>query len=131
MWAELFSWVAISIYVPALIGIGLGVLSMSPPEYFAAKLCFSISGLLLIGKIGWWFGFQQPPVGRLTAIGLTFFFFGFVGSVWLTSMLWINSKEPGQRKAATDEPSLTFRERRPDLLTLTLDQIGGPYSTRS
>jgi hypothetical protein len=42
MWSVLFAWYTVAIVVPVLMGIGVGVLSMTPPHYTIAKTCFTL-----------------------------------------------------------------------------------------
>ncbi len=92
MWSELVSWVAIAIYVPLFIGLGIGVLSMSPPEYLIAKVCFTAAALILLCKVSWWLASDQPPQTTPDKI-VAFVIFGVLGSSWLTAFLWVNTKE--------------------------------------
>ena len=113
MWLELFSWVAVAIYIPALIGLAVGVMSMSPPEYFIAKICFTASAVILICKVSWWLGFEQSPQTISDKI-VAFVIFGLIGTSWLLSVQWINSKEqkPLASADANRALNIVFDEKR-------------------
>ena len=38
MWSALLSWVTVGVTVPVIVGIGIGVLSMSPPHYSISQV---------------------------------------------------------------------------------------------
>ena len=48
----LAGWGVVAVLVPILIGVGIGVLSMAPPEFTIAKVCFTTSAILLVVKTG-------------------------------------------------------------------------------
>ena len=116
MWGVLVSWTFISIVAVALVGIGVGVLSMNPPHYQIAQVCFSVSAALLIVRSGWWIAFEQPAtVSPFNRIMFTLVVFGAIGVLWEESVRWVSdlhrlNRSPSEtRTIAKDElPKSTF-----------------------
>jgi len=87
----LFSWVGIGILVPLGIGIGVGVMSCTPPEFQIAKVCFSISALLLVVGVARWLISFNASEGERILFGLIMF--GMIGVLWVESWRWVYRKE--------------------------------------
>ena len=83
------SWGAVSLLVVLLIGIAFGVLGMNPAQYVMAEVCFTIGGIILLARVGWWLGFEHPDakLSHLSIIGAILF--GLVGISWVISVRWI------------------------------------------
>ena len=91
MWAVLVDWPFLGVFVPLLIGIGVGVMGLTPPEYLLAKACFTVSALIVLAKVGSWLIAADSPT--LHRIFLCFFLFGAVGVAWLESWRWVTVRE--------------------------------------
>src|SRR2546422_530017 len=90
MWS-VFGWPVVSVVVPLVVGIGIGMLSMAPPEFWIAKVCFSVAALVFLAKAGVWLTeIQIEVVPRLL---LVFLLFGLTGTVWLEAWRWVGARE--------------------------------------
>lgn len=85
-------WKTAAVAVPVIIGIGVGVLSMNPPEYTTAHVCLTIAAIILLISVGWWLIFEQS-IGGWQGTFFTFIIFDLIGSLWLILMKWVNEKE--------------------------------------
>jgi len=92
MWNILASWVTVGVVIPILITIGIGVLSMTPPEFTTAHICFSLSAVILMARLGWWLAFEHPA-SQFQSIVFAFIIFGIIGCLWLISMRWVSERE--------------------------------------
>jgi hypothetical protein len=83
------SWGAVSLLVGLFIGTAIGVLGMNPAQYVLAEVCFTVSGVILLARVCWWLGFEQPDakLSHLSIIGAVLF--GVVGILWVVSIRWI------------------------------------------
>ena len=110
MWAILASWITVAAVVPVLIGIGVGVMSMNPPEYSVAQVSFTLAALILLGRAGWWIAFEKGDGYSPFQLYLfTFFVFGIVGTLWVVSVSWVSSKQQPSAKPQTDSFSVGVR----------------------
>jgi hypothetical protein len=106
MWAALVSWTCVSIVVVAVIGIGIGVLSMNPPHYQIAQACFSFSAALLLGRVGWWIAFEQSSaVSVFHRIAFTVVVFAAIGVLWEESIRWLTGLQLSSPAAGLSPPS--------------------------
>ncbi len=80
MWSALLSWVTVGVTVPVIVGIGIGVLSMSPPHYSISQVCFSVSAAILAARLAWWIAFEQS--GNTTNVQRGLFAFLIFGANW-------------------------------------------------
>src|SRR6266550_4334926 len=53
MW-DPFSWTVVGVLAPLAFGVGVSVLSMTPPEYRIARGCFWFTALFVLAKTGSW-----------------------------------------------------------------------------
>jgi hypothetical protein len=127
MWAALVGWTFISIVAVALIGIGIGVLSMNPPHYQIAQVCFSIAGALLLVRSAWWIVFEQPStVSIVQRVGFTIVIFAAIGVLWEESVRWVNNLDQSSlapqhsdvSSAPTKPTPIAKDEKPPTLLDL-------------
>jgi hypothetical protein len=90
-WGELVGWAAVAAIAGGVISLGAGALSMSPPDFIVAKVCFTIGALLLVGKLVWSFSRQETltPQSLLLAAVL----FALVGGGWVWSWHWVKGRE--------------------------------------
>jgi hypothetical protein len=91
MWMALFNWPVVAIVVSLLIGIGVGVMSMSPPSFAIAKTCFTIAPIVFLARVGMWL--ITAEASRLERGILAFLVFGLAGVGWVESWDWIKSRE--------------------------------------
>lgn len=111
----LASWTVIGVIVPFCIGVGIGVMSLSPPEFGAAKICFSIAALLLIRPITLWL--MSANLSTLERMVVGFLVFGTIGTAWIESILWITRREPKPIQEAekpTKTDTSTLQPRSPE-----------------
>lgn len=111
MWSVLVNWYTVGIVTPVLIGIGIGVLSMTPPHYTVAQACFSFSASILGGRLGWWIAFEQPSDRSLAQkILFSLIIFGILGALWTVSVVWVESLRPIATTTSTNPiESLRFK----------------------
>ncbi len=108
MWSALLSWVTVGVTVPVIVGIGIGVLSMSPPHYSISQVCFSVSAAILAARLAWWIAFEQSANTTNVQRGLfAFLIFGAIGVLWAVSISWVSGLRPAE--ASTRGPSLSKR----------------------
>ncbi|MFZ0050226.1 MAG: hypothetical protein WAK96_00490 [Desulfobaccales bacterium] len=96
MWGDLFSWAVVGILVPILIGVGVGAMSMTPPEYWVARVCFTIACILLFAKIGIWLIISESPLAQ--RIIVVFVLFGIIGVGWVEALRWVGNKQTSLEK---------------------------------
>lgn len=101
LWAYLFSWATVGIISAAVIGVGAGVLSMTPPAFDVARVCFTASALMLALRVGWWLAVERP-LGTTPAQAMVFAFvtMGGIATIWIASLTWVDG-----RKALADKPT--------------------------
>lgn len=62
------AWGIVGVVFALLIGVGVSVLGLSPPEYNVARACFWLSGIVLgATTFAWELKTQQPALWRLSA----------------------------------------------------------------
>jgi hypothetical protein len=94
LWAALGSWVTVGVIVPVVISIGVGVMSLSPPEFMIARAAFCISALILAARVTWWLGVEIPNGTSLwLAAVVAFVIFGALGSLLVGSLSWISARK--------------------------------------
>jgi len=103
IWSVLTNWYTVSVVVPAVFFIGLGVLTMSPPEFKIAYICFALSAILLAARIGYWLIFEQIQRGIQPFI-FAFLILGLIGSLWVVSMRWVAEREHKQLQEESHRP---------------------------
>ena len=97
--STVLGWV-ISVAVPLLIGIGVGLMSTAPPEFTAAKVCFTLSATVWIVGVSWWLlSLEVRDVWRIVAV---FFVFGCVGASWAASWKWVDTRSNSRINATLE-----------------------------
>jgi hypothetical protein len=93
MWSVLFGWTSVITTFTVLIGIAVGVLSMTPPEFGVARGAFTVAALILGARFGWWLAFDQSgtSTGHMAFFG--FVVFGTIGAGWIGAERWVKSRE--------------------------------------
>lgn len=106
----LFGWTVVGAIVLALIGVGVGVMSMRPPEFGIAKACLTGAAILLWVRLVAWF--IETDASRLERFVTAFLLFGLVGVGWVESWKWVNRRQPVEASPIkpTDAPRLTISE---------------------
>ena len=79
----------------AFFGIGVNRMNANP---FLARICFTLSAMILLVRLGWWLAFEQHRTNFQLAI-LAFVIFGGIGSLWLFSMKWISDTAVSAKEA--------------------------------
>jgi len=91
MWAQMSSWPVVLTVIGLLLAAGGGVVTLSPPDYTTAKICFSLAALIVIPPLGYWIISAKASTGERLIVSL--FVFGALGVIWAWSMLWIEDRE--------------------------------------
>ena len=88
----LFSWPGLLVLLPIFyLALGWGGMSMTPPEYWIARIGFTIGTLLLLGKV-----VVEATRSKSSAfdwISITFVSFGILGTILIVSLRWVESNE--------------------------------------
>jgi hypothetical protein len=116
LWSILASWITVGIVIPVLIGIGVGVMSMSPPDFVVAKAAFCAAALVLAARVAWWLGMELPAdTTRTHAVIFAFTVFGGIGALWIGSLGWVDGRRllSQPKQAATHKPTTTEEKRTP------------------
>jgi hypothetical protein len=103
IWQALFGWAVLGTVVAVLIGIGFGVLSMTPPDFTIARICFSLAAGILSIKTAIWL--VQLQAGRWERIGAAVLIFGIIGGAWVWSQSWIDYRDE-QRRVTANPPQV-------------------------
>jgi hypothetical protein len=91
----LWTWTAVIIIVSLLIGSGgVGVMSMTPPDFTLAKVCFSLGMALLAAKVGEWLIVTPMSASNTQRIVAGVILFGLIGGFWIASIQWVRAREP-------------------------------------
>lgn len=83
---QFLSWEVVGWVVGILIGIGLGVLALD--EFVAAKVCFSLTGMVSVMKIGHWEWLTGSPL--YVRIPISILLIGGVGVLCIESLRWVD-----------------------------------------
>ncbi|MFI5102947.1 MAG: hypothetical protein ACHP9V_06220 [Terriglobales bacterium] len=87
VWQILLGWAVLGSVALTLIGIGFAVMSMTPPDFIIARVCFSAAAIVLTIKTAIWLvKFDAPREDRTIA---AFFVLGLIGAVWVWSYTWV------------------------------------------
>lgn len=123
----LTGWVFLSVLIPVLIGIGIGVLSMAPPEFTVAKICFSLAACILLTKTAWWVAVDSAAVATRERLIVCIVVFALTGVLWATSIIWIRNREPSSTVSKQEPFSVEVRSSYvSDSGPLTLFMVGYP-----
>jgi hypothetical protein len=108
MWTPLAGWIVVGIAVPLLVGVGVGVLSMTPPEYLVAKAAFSLGAVILAARIGWWVAFETGDYSTADRMVFSGVVFGAIGAAWLGAIMWVQQREPAAPEQVTRSAPLVI-----------------------
>ena len=115
VWQILLGWPVLGTVSVLLIGAGFGVMSMAPPDFLIARICFSVSATILVFKTATWLvKFEAPPLQRILA---SFFVFGIIGAAWVWSYCWVGNRATVQpSKPAESAKSVPKEAEKPPTL---------------
>jgi len=92
IWQVLFGWAVLGSIIILLIGIGFGVMSMTPPDFTIARICFSVAAAILTFKTAVWL--VGLTAGKSERVVAAFLIFGVIGAAWIWSYSWVSSRKP-------------------------------------
>lgn len=102
----MFGWGVVGTAVCVFIGIGVGVMSMNPPEYVIAEVSFSLGAIILMTRIGWWLFLEQSDKTSTIKLAFSaFLIFGIIGALWILSLRWINERQRSAPNGVTAQSS--------------------------
>jgi hypothetical protein len=88
----LANWPLVSAVVGACITIGIGVLSMTPPQYFVARIALSLGAVILLARSTWYLGSEAGGMATAPRVFGAVALFALVGGLWVGALVWINSR---------------------------------------
>ena len=91
IWQILFGWGVLGTAAVVLIGIGFGVMSMTPPDFVIARICFTLAAAILVTKTAVWL--VQLGAGKWECVSAAFLIFGIIGAAWVWSYTWVEHRE--------------------------------------
>ena len=89
MLKTILGWQVLGVVVALLVGAGFAVLSMNPPRNRIAEVCYSIAAFIVLARFGWWAVTSGSP--GLERLVVSFLVFGFIGSLWVAGLTWVES----------------------------------------
>jgi hypothetical protein len=85
------AWSVVGILAPVVVGVGFAVLSMSPAEFRAARVCFVLAALMPGAMALWWTVQGEAPTSRLWIVD------GSIGvgiaCLLPAGLLWVNKRQ--------------------------------------
>jgi len=113
---QITGWPVVAIVVSILIGIGVGVMSMSPPDFVVAKSAFALAAAILDAKVAHWSA--KSKTGAMERMIMTFLIFGTVGLLVVESWRWVDHRrllrsEAVGRTSSSPSSPLPETERKP------------------
>jgi hypothetical protein len=105
----LFSWTVVGVVSVLVLGVGFGVMSMSPPAFLMAKMCFTAAAIIFMARVGFWLASTSAPT--FERLVLTLLICGIGGTCWVELLRWVDGREPKPegsiRVIFSDSPLLT------------------------
>lgn len=129
-WSTLFGWSMAAIVVPVLIGVGVGVMSMSPPEFQIARGCFTVATAVLVVKIGEWL--VLGGLARSQRDVLALLLFASIGTAWVEAWFWVGSRQaiwiersvaPATKTDRTDSSPLAYEPLTAEEMAAVLGEL--------
>ena len=104
-----FSWTVVGIVSGLLLGAGFSVMSMSPPAFLMAKICFTLAAIVFFARVGFWLASSAGPASE--RIGLTALICAVGGVCWVESIHWVDVRQPQVKRtgAPNDKRRLVGR----------------------
>src|ERR1035437_8773258 len=90
MLRSIIEWAVVAVVVSILIGIGVGVMSMTPPDFVIAKAAFALAGIILAAKVVHWGA--KSTAAKAERMILTFIICGAIGVLAVESWRWVNTR---------------------------------------
>jgi hypothetical protein len=122
LWKQLITWPVVSAIAILAVGIAVGVLSMTPPDFIIAKACLVFSAVILLAKVIHWL--INARASRVEQMILSFLIFGLVGVGLVEALRWVGKRQqlslasslatPHTAASVAPTPQLeqpTFREK--------------------
>jgi hypothetical protein len=112
MLESLLSWpVLIGSVAVLLIGVGFSIMSVSPPEYIGARVCFGAAYFLITVRLFWWATMEKPTgTDVVTAVLVV----AGIGVLWATADRWVVVRQ-------ANDPDIVRRRQRQTLTTYSLE----------
>jgi hypothetical protein len=104
---QLLSWTVVGVVVPVLVGIGVGVMSMAPPDFGIAKACFTASAIVLLLKVSIWL--TDIAIPRPQRLLFACLLFALIGASWVESWQWVSRRQTFVPEPGTIQPDLVAR----------------------
>jgi len=92
----------VSFVFAVVVGVGVGVLSMTPPEFLIAQVCFGFAAVIVLAKTAHWL--SNPKVHRVEQMILSFLIFGVVGMLLTWSLSWVRSRQQIGSASVSEPP---------------------------
>jgi hypothetical protein len=105
LWKHFYGWPMVLFVVPLLIGGGMEVIGWSPPEFLFAKLCFAVSGLILLAKVVHWLVGTNSSQGERMIV--RFLIFGAIGVGLVESLHWVRNRQQSAQSSIATTPTAT------------------------
>lgn len=108
------------ISVVTILGIGQGLLSMTPPEFSAARFFFILAVTVVSARISWWtwakFSGRKRALAMIACVLLAMLLFGGL-AMWVSrrERLWAQAQVPAPLQARNPNPGLHQASNAPPL----------------
>jgi hypothetical protein len=90
--SAVFGWPAVSIVSALVLTIGFGVMSMNPPAFLMAKICFTVTAVIFMARVGFWLASTTMPIAE--RLVLTALICGVGGVCWVELIHWVDIRQP-------------------------------------
>ena len=90
LWSILTNWAVVGVVWALSVGIGVGVMSMTPPDFVVARIAFTVALLLSLIKAALWLADSRDT--RYLVL-IAFFAFGVLGATWALAMKYVSHRE--------------------------------------
>lgn len=108
VWQILLGWGVLGAFTILIIGIGFGVMSMTPPDFIIARVCFTAAAIILTTKTAIWLAnFDAPRGDRALA---AFFVLGLIGAGWVWAYTWVSFRQSSMPAVKTQPQSPSAAE---------------------
>lgn len=91
-WTNILEWNVVAFAIGILLSIAIGVMSMAPPEFLVAKICFSLAALMCAARLG--FSLAYADYQPWLRLGMGLVLFGVIGVGWTESWRWVKGRQP-------------------------------------